>query len=54
MDGRGFLTVAEQLVVTQHADEKHFRSAVSRAYYGAFHFARDLLDRLGFPAPKNS
>ena len=54
MDGRDFLTLTEQLVVTQHADEKHFRSAVSRAYYGAFHFARELLDQLGFPAPRSA
>jgi uncharacterized protein (UPF0332 family) len=41
MNGELFLTVAAELVSGK--SEAHHRSAVSRAYYGAFHAARQLL-----------
>ena len=34
--------------MVQDATEAHWRSAVSRAYYAAFHIARRLLEDLGF------
>jgi hypothetical protein len=38
MDGTGFLHLAVRL--SGGATEAEWRSAVSRAYYGAFHLAR--------------
>src|SRR5207244_2339025 len=49
MDGRDFLKVAEDLAVGD--SEAEWRSAISRAYYGAFHVARTLLLQGGFDAP---
>ena len=46
MDPQTFLTLADEWV--QGPTEAHWRSAVSRAYYAAFHFARLLLEDLGF------
>ncbi|MBW3540986.1 MAG: HEPN domain-containing protein [Planctomycetes bacterium] len=34
--------------------EARFRSAVSRAYYGAFHFARAFVEEMGAVVPKNA
>jgi len=48
MDGREFLAVAGKLAASPHADEATYRTAVSRAYYGAFHVAREFLVELGF------
>ncbi len=45
-----FLEVAEDLM--QATTEAAWRSAVSRAYYSAFHKARDLLGDLGFAVPR--
>jgi uncharacterized protein (UPF0332 family) len=45
-----FLTQARAWV--QGAVEADWRSAVSRAYYAAFHVARDLLSDLGFAVPR--
>jgi uncharacterized protein (UPF0332 family) len=50
MTGRDFLDVADELATGAH--EGHWRSAVSRAYYAAFHFARDLFHRCGFAVPR--
>lgn len=47
MDGQDFITAAGKMLAIN--DEAHFRSAVSRGYYGAFNFARQILGRLGFP-----
>ena len=44
MKPRDFLDVADEL----SDGEAHWRSAVSRAYYAAFHVARRLLIELGF------
>jgi uncharacterized protein (UPF0332 family) len=49
MDFRQYLTLAATLAAG--TTEAEWRSAVSRAYYAAFHFARSLLIDLGFRAP---
>jgi uncharacterized protein (UPF0332 family) len=50
MDERDFLTLAQTLV--GETTEVAWRSAVSRAYYAAFHVARHLLEGLGFTVPR--
>ena len=50
MTGRGFVACAERL--SQSSDEADLRSAVSRAYYGAFHQVRALLSVCGVQVPK--
>ena len=49
MDPRDFLALAQQLAI--EATESAWRSAVSRAYYAAFHVARQLLEDLHFHVP---
>jgi len=46
MTGEDFLSVADSLL--EGSSEADWRSAVSRAYYGAFHVARRLLHQCGF------
>ena len=50
MNARDFLRVANGLL--HLAGEAEWRSAVSRAYYGAFHCARELFADLGFTVPR--
>jgi uncharacterized protein (UPF0332 family) len=50
MDARNFLTTADHLA--QGATEADWRSAVSRAYYAAFHVARRLFTTCGFTVPR--
>jgi uncharacterized protein (UPF0332 family) len=50
MNGRDFLRVARSLAASGGEAER--RTAVSRAYYAAFHAARDLLRELGFAVPR--
>ena len=50
MDPREFLTLARQLALA--SNEAAWRSAVSRAYYAAFHVAKQLLEDLGFAVPR--
>jgi uncharacterized protein (UPF0332 family) len=50
MNGDDFLAFAGKLAV-QHRDPPGARTAVSRAYYGVFHTAKDLLERLGLYIP---
>jgi uncharacterized protein (UPF0332 family) len=50
MNWRDFLTLARQL--TGRATEADWRTAVSRAYYAAFHIARQLLTDLNFTVPR--
>jgi uncharacterized protein (UPF0332 family) len=50
MNARDFLNVAYELLEGNH--EAHWRTAVSRAYYAAFHAARDLLVQCGFTVPR--
>ena len=49
MNGRDFLSLANTLLAEK--TESAWRSAVSRAYYAAFHVARLLLRDLGFRTP---
>src|SRR5437868_5477988 len=46
MKSRDFLTLAQRLV--SESAEVSWRSAASRAYYAAFHVARELLEDMGF------
>ena len=50
MSPRDLLEVADDLL--GGLKEAHWRSAVSRAYYAAFHEARHLLRQCGFVVPK--
>ena len=50
MTGRDFITCAERLA--RGPAEADLRSAVSRAYYGAFHEALSLLRESGVRLPK--
>lgn len=50
MDGRDFIHVADMLVACR--SEGEWRSAVSRAYYAAFHVARRMLTSCGFAVPR--
>ena len=52
MDPKDFLRVANDLAQSNKAAE--LRSAVSRAYYAAFHVARKLLVDMGFEISKGS
>jgi uncharacterized protein (UPF0332 family) len=54
MDGRNFIALAGRLAVAPAADEAMYRTAVSRAYYGAFHLARGFLFELGFAPVRNA
>jgi uncharacterized protein (UPF0332 family) len=47
-----FLNLADDLA--QRGSEADWRTAVSRAYYAAFHAARELLSALGFQVPRAS
>lgn len=50
MNWRDFLSLAARLAAD--ATEAHWRTAVSRAYYAAFHVARRLLANLNFIIPR--
>jgi uncharacterized protein (UPF0332 family) len=50
MTGRDFLSLAARLA--SGTEEADWRTAVSRAYYAAFHTARSLLTELGFAVPR--
>jgi uncharacterized protein (UPF0332 family) len=50
MDETGFLELADELSTGSRAAE--WRTAISRAYYAAFHKARALLWQSGFRVPK--
>ena len=49
MTGDDFISVATQLLASK--SEAHLRTAVGRAYYGAFHLARDLVRACGVLVP---
>ncbi len=51
MDANDFIEVAEQLL--KDGNEPRLRTAVSRAYYGAFHAARRFLQDCGVEVPKS-
>jgi uncharacterized protein (UPF0332 family) len=50
MTGHDFLSLA--LALAAGATEAEWRTAGSRAYYAAFHIARDLFRSLGFAVPR--
>lgn len=50
MNGSAFIRVAEKLAPSR--DEAERRTAVSRAYYAAFHAGRDFFEDLGFRVPR--
>lgn len=52
--GDDYIQFAGRLAARRNADEATYRSAVSRAYYGAFHLADALLSSLGFNVPKGA
>jgi uncharacterized protein (UPF0332 family) len=54
MNGQEFIDVATRLAVATTATAGTYRSAVSRAYYGAYHLAREFLNSLGFHASRGS
>lgn len=51
MDPADFISLAVKLSNSQQDSE--LRTAVSRAYYGAFHSARDLLEECGIRFPRS-
>lgn len=50
MDGRAFLAVARELAGSDKEELR--RTSISRAYYGAYHVARELLQSCGVVVPK--
>jgi hypothetical protein len=52
MTGDDFIHLAGKLATS--ADEAALRSAVSRAYYGAFHLAQQFLEDIERPIPRNA
>ena len=52
MTGDDFIILAGRLATS--ADEASLRSAVSRAYYGAFHLALRFLEDIERPVPQNA
>ena len=52
MNGEDFISVAGELA--DAGTEAHWRSAISRAYYGAFHVARNALVNRGASIPGDS
>ena len=49
MNERDFLTLARRLA--REATEADWRTAIGRAYFAAFHVARNLLEGMGFDVP---
>ena len=54
INGQAFIQLAGRLAATASGDEAAGRSAVSRAYYGAFHLALAFLRDLGITIPANA
>ena len=54
MDGTAFIALAGKLAAAPNGEEASYRTAVSRAYYGAFHAARLFLIELGFKPVSNA
>lgn len=53
MTGAAFIQLAGELAAQAEPGEARFRTAVSRAYYGAFHLGLELLANLGVRAPRS-
>ena len=49
MTGKAFIDVANELAAG--ASEAHWRSATSRAYYAAYHVAKEALEQAGIRIP---
>jgi uncharacterized protein (UPF0332 family) len=54
MDGSDFIELAGRLVANATISEASYRSAVSRAYYGAFHVSGAFLSELGVAPVRNA
>ena len=52
MNGDDFIQLAGKLAT--HSEPAALRSAVSRAYYGAFHLAGEFLAEIDRPVPRNA
>lgn len=52
MGGRDFLDLAVRL--SEGRSEAELRTAVSRAYYAAFHVAKELLEDAGIALPNTA
>lgn len=53
MTGDDFIAVAAKIAAT-YSDPASCRTAVSRAYYGAFHLAKSFLADIGIKPPRNA
>lgn len=53
MTGDDFLVVAGKIAAT-YSDPASCRTAISRAYYGAFHLAKSYLAKIGITPPRNA
>ena len=53
MNGAEYIDFAAKIAAT-YSHAASCRSAISRAYYGAFHLAKSLLDQLGSGPPRNA
>ena len=53
MNAADYINFAAKLAVT-YSDAASCRSTISRAYYGAFHIVKSLLDQLGSRPPRNA
>ncbi len=54
MAPKEFLNLAGHLALSQNSDAPDFRTAISRAYYAAFHIAVETLSFLGFPPRRDA
>lgn len=52
MDAKAYFDLARKLA--QMRTEAAIRSAISRCYYAAFHFAKTLVESFGFSLPKDA
>lgn len=52
MDAKDYFLLAQKLA--QMRTEATIRSAISRGYYAAFHFGKDLIEKLGFRLSKDA
>jgi len=55
MTGDELISLAGKFVANTNlgGSEAQFRNAISRAYYGAFHLAKTLLEEINFPIKEN-
>ena len=53
MSGDDFIALAGILAATARQEESRYRTAVSRAYYGAFHVAASFVAEFNVRVPRN-